>query len=104
MGERIEALVRIPLAIIYGIITGIWGFFAELAAIVNWFYALISGKRSETLADFVNQFVAYSYDVNRYLYMTTNKRAWPIEGELRVLEPTDLGKVKTKDQEHPEQL
>ncbi|MCD6558405.1 hypothetical protein DRN43_00760 [Thermococci archaeon] len=102
MGERIEALVRIPLAILYGIITGIWGFVAELAAIVNWFYALIFGKRSETLADFVNQFVAYSYDVNRYLYMATNKRAWPIEGELRILEPTDL--KKAKGQEYPEQL
>ncbi|AIF68862.1 hypothetical protein PAP_02150 [Palaeococcus pacificus DY20341] len=103
MGERIEALVRLPLAILYSIILGIWGFVVEIVVIFHWFYALIFGKRSKSLADFANTYVTYQYDVNRYLYLVTNERAWPAGKELRTLEPTDL-EQNVKAPQHPSQL
>jgi len=86
MGERLEALLRIPLAIIYGIIVGVWGFIAGLATVVHWFYALIRGKRHRGIAEFTNRFIAYAYEVYRYLYLVTNQRPWPI-GRSRVPPP-----------------
>jgi len=78
MGDRLEALLRIPLAFIYGIIIGIWGLITALAVIVHWFYALIRGKRHRGIAEFTNRFVFYVYEVDRYLSLVTNERPWPI--------------------------
>jgi hypothetical protein len=35
MGERVEALLRIPLALVYGVIAAVWGFITGLAVIVH---------------------------------------------------------------------
>jgi hypothetical protein len=78
MGERLEALLRIPLAIVYGIILAVWGFITALAVLVHWFHALILGRRHKGIAEFTNRFIAYVYEVYRYLYLVTNERPWPI--------------------------
>lgn len=78
MGDRLEALLRIPLAFVYGIIIGIWGLITVLAVMVHWFYALILGKRHRGIAEFTNRFVSYVYETYRYLYLVTNERPWPI--------------------------
>ncbi|MEM2865818.1 MAG: DUF4389 domain-containing protein [Candidatus Hadarchaeales archaeon] len=78
MGERAEALIRIPLAFVYGIIAWAWGLLTGLAVIVHWFHALILGRRHRGIAEFTNRFIAYVYEVYRYLYMVTNERPWPV--------------------------
>jgi len=81
MSERIEALLRIPLAILYGAIVGVWGLIVGIATIFHWFHTIILGRRHRGIAEFVNRYVAYLYTVYRYLWSTTNKRPWPI-GEM----------------------
>lgn len=91
MGERLELIIRIPLAIIYGIILGIWGLVVGIVAIVHWFYTLIRGKRHLGMAKFTNRYITYSLLVSRYLYLITNERPWPIgkKGPEEVL-PVDI--------------
>jgi len=92
MSERIEALLRIPLAFVYGVIIGIWGFIAGLATIVHWFYTIIYGKRHRGIAGFANRFLTYYYTVYRYLFFITNERPWPIGAKLgsSELRPVDI--------------
>jgi len=91
MGERIEALLRILFAIIYGLIAWIWGLLVSIIWIIHWFYVIFVGKRNQGLADFANKYVSYIYNVNRYLYFATNKRAWPLgDSELKEMETVDL--------------
>lgn len=78
MGERVEALLRIPLAFLYGVIAGVWGFIVGIGVIVHWFHAIILGRRHRGIAEFTNKFITYAYTIYRYLYFTTNERPWPI--------------------------
>ncbi len=71
-------MIRIPLAFVYGVIAWAWGIIACLAVIVHWFHALILGRRHRGIAEFTNRFIAYVYEVYRYLYMVTNERPWPV--------------------------
>ena len=74
MGERIEALVRIPLAILYAIIRDVLGIIVGFIVIVQFFYTLILGRRHEGMACFANQFASLSYHMSRYLYFATNEK------------------------------
>ncbi len=74
MGERIEALLRIPLGILYGIITDILGLVVGLVVVLQFFYTLILGRRHEGMACFANKFASLRYHVDRYLYFATNER------------------------------
>ncbi len=87
MGERFEALVRIVVGIISGIIIGLWGIVAQIAAILHWFYVLIFGKRSRRVAEFCHGWVHEVYRYTRYLVFHTNERPFPF---------TDLDKKKRK--------
>ncbi|MEM2299949.1 MAG: DUF4389 domain-containing protein [Candidatus Hadarchaeales archaeon] len=91
MGERLELILRIPLAIVYGIILAVWGFVAGLVVVIHWLYTLILGKRHLGMAKFTNRYVTYSLLVARYLYLITNDRPWPIgkKGPEEVL-PVDI--------------
>lgn len=93
MGERVEALIRIPLAFVYGVITMVWGLIIGIALIIHWFYTIILGKRHEEIAVFTNKYIAYLYEVYRYLYLTTNARAWPFGGsKIREIESVEVKK------------
>jgi hypothetical protein len=78
MGERTEALLRIPLAIVNGVLLAAWGLAAALVALAHWFHALIPGRRHKGIVEFTNRFIAYDYEVHRYLDLVTNRRPWPI--------------------------
>ena len=51
MGERNELLIRIPIAIVSGIVWGVWRYFIIVIGIINWIYTLFAGKRMKQLAD-----------------------------------------------------
>lgn len=91
MGERTEALLRIVLSIVYGLISYIWSLLIGIIWIIHWLYVLVVGKRNQGMAEFANKYVSYIYNVNRYILFTTNQRAWPLgDSELKEMDEVDL--------------
>ena len=87
MGERIEALLRIPLSLVYGIV--LWAL--SLVVTVTWFvmilYTLLLGERHRGLANFMNGYASLTYRVYRYLLFATNEHP---KLNLEPLEPCDF--------------
>ena len=95
MSERTEALMRILVAIVYGIILGIWKIVTEIVAIVHWFYVIFSGKRSRDLAEFCNLWTTQAYRFIRYMTFATNTRPFPFSDLGNVIEPVELKTEKS---------
>jgi len=76
-GERKEAWFRIIVAIVSGIILGIWKILIIVLAILNWLITVFSGKRNRELADFSESWNTESYKYARYLTFVSNKRPFP---------------------------
>ena len=96
MSERTEALMRIVVGIISGIILGIWKIIVELVSIVHWFYVIFTGKRSRDLAEFANIWVTQAYRFIRYMTFTTNTRPFPFSDLGAVLHPAELKTMQGK--------
>ena len=77
MTERTEALMRILVGIVSGMILGIWKSLVQIIAIVHWFIALIADKRNKGLADFCEMWNTQFYIYLRYMTFVTNKRPFP---------------------------
>ncbi|NJF24937.1 DUF4389 domain-containing protein [Thermococcus sp. Bubb.Bath] len=74
MGERVEALLRIPLAIVYGVILYVLGLAVGLVVLIQFFYTLILGKRHKGMARFANNYASLRYHILRYSSFATNER------------------------------
>ena len=77
MTERSEALVRIPVIIISGIVLAIWKSLVHLIAILHWFVVIFTNKRSKELADFCEIWNTQLYIFVKYLTFVSNKRPFP---------------------------
>ena len=77
MGERSEVFMRIVVAIVSGIILGVWRYFIIVLFIVNWFYTLFAGKRLKELTELSEVWNSQWYVFQRYLIFVTNKRPFP---------------------------
>ena len=77
MGERLEALMRIVVAIITGIILVIWKALIDLFGLINLIWTLISGKRIKELANLSEIWNTQQYAYSRYLRFVTNERPFP---------------------------
>jgi len=75
--ERIEALMRIPVAIVSGIILLVWRYFIYVLIIVNFFYTLFAGKRMEELAELSEIWNTQWYIFQRYIIFLSNYRPFP---------------------------
>ena len=75
--ERKEALLRVPIGIVSGLILGIWKMLIQVLAIVHWFMVLFTGKRNKSLADFSEIWNAECYRYLRYMTFVSNQRSWP---------------------------
>lgn len=82
--ERIEVLWRILVAIISGIILGIWRWLIVVIAIVHLVIVLINNKRDKALADFCEYWNSEFYRYVRYLTFVTNEKPFPFN-ELKKL-------------------
>jgi len=82
--ERIEALWRILIGIISGIILEVWGYLIAILAILNWLIALISGNRSKDLAMFCEYWNTELYKYMRYLTGVSNVRPFPFSSVERM--------------------
>jgi hypothetical protein len=77
MGERKEILIRIFVAIISGIILGVWRWFILLIGIVNWVYTLFVGKRIKQISELSEIWNTQIYVFLRYMTLVTNERPFP---------------------------
>lgn len=75
--ERIEALIRIPLAILYAIIWYCLGIIVGVLALVQFVVVLIRGKRINRISKFQNGATMYVYTNLRYLLFISNERPFP---------------------------
>lgn len=94
MSERTEALVRIPIGIVAGIIVELLSYLVIMLAICNFFYALVKDERHKGIADFANMWVSYQYRFFRYMTFATNKRVFPFADFEKELEPVDMRKLR----------
>tara|TARA_Y100000294_G_scaffold146002_1_gene141376 strand:- start:609 stop:884 length:276 start_codon:yes stop_codon:yes gene_type:complete len=90
MGERTEALLRIVIGIISGLILGLWKVIVQVVVILHWFYVIITGKRNKGMADFCNRWVTYAYAFLRYMTFSTNKRPFPFDNFGKDIEKVDM--------------
>ena len=77
MGERAEILMRILVAIVSGIILGVWKWFINALGIINWIYTLFAGKRIKRLAELSEIWNTQSYTFLRYMTLVSNHRPFP---------------------------
>lgn len=77
--ERREIFIRIVVAIISGIILGIWRWLIVALAVINWFYTLFVGKRNQEMAELSEIWNTQLYSYIRYLTFVTNKRPFPFD-------------------------
>jgi len=77
--ERKEALMRIIIGIISGIILSIWQYLIFAFGIINFFYTLFSGKRLKELADLSEIWNTQWYVFQRYMIFESNKKPFPFK-------------------------
>ena len=77
MSERTEILVRIFVAIVSGIILGIWKGLIFVLCIFNWLITLATGKRNKGIAEFSEYWNTETYKFIRYMTLVSNKRPFP---------------------------
>ena len=92
MTERIEALMRIVVGVVSGIILSIWKILVQVVAVIHFVYVLISGKKHKGLANFSNYWNVQVYKYLRYMTFTTNNKPFPFSNIEKELTVKDLKK------------
>ena len=77
MNERKEALMRIPVLIVTGILLSVWKMLINLFFIINFVLTLVTGKRIAELANMSETWNTQMYTFQRYLFFVTNERPFP---------------------------
>ncbi|MDP2628761.1 MAG: DUF4389 domain-containing protein [Nanoarchaeota archaeon] len=77
MSERTEAWMRIVVGIVSGIVFGVWRYFIIVLAVINFIYAIFSGKRLKELAEMSEIWNTQFYVFQRYMIFVTNERPFP---------------------------
>ena len=77
MSERLEALMRIVVGIVTGIVLYFWGYLIVILIVINFFYTVFSGKRLKEIADMCEIWNTQVYTFKRYLIFQSNKRPFP---------------------------
>ena len=92
MSEREEAIIRIFVGIVSGILLEIWKFVVAILAIFHWIYVILTGERHAGLAKFSNQYCTQKYKFNRYMTFVTNERPFPFNGSGKDVLPVVMKK------------
>ena len=64
--NRLTVLFRIILAIPHLVVSYVWGYVVQLAAIAQWFICVITGKRNHGIWEFTNNYLGYTARVGTY--------------------------------------
>ena len=78
--ERKEALFRILVLIISGIILALWRYLIYVLVIINFFIALFAGKRNKDIAEFCEYWNTEIYKFVHYITFVSNDRPFPFSG------------------------
>lgn len=92
--ERKEALMRIFVWIVSGIILTVWRFFIYLLVLVNLIYTVFMGKRLKDLAEMGEIWNTQWYIFQRYILFVSNKRPFPFEKLERKMSKYESGRNK----------
>lgn len=84
LSERKEAFFRIIVAIISGIILGVWRALVIVLGVINWLITIFSGKRNKAIAEFCEYWNTELYKYTRYLTSVSNKRPFPFSSLERM--------------------
>lgn len=82
--ERKEAIMRIIVGIISGIILEVWGIVVKVLGIINWFIQLFKAKRNRRLAKFCEPWNTEMYKYLRYMTAMSNHRPFPFSSIERM--------------------
>ena len=77
--ERMEALMRILVLIVSGIILGLWRGLVQILGVIHWFIVIITGTRNKDIAKFSEIWNTQMYIFLRYLTFVANERPFPFE-------------------------
>ncbi len=75
--ERKEALMRIVVGIVSGIILEAWRYFVAALALINFFYTIFAKKRMKELAEMSEIWNTQHYIFRRYMIFESNFRPFP---------------------------
>ena len=82
--EQKEALIRIIVGFVSGIVLYVWGVLIFVLFVVHWVMVLFSGKRDKGLADFCEYWNSEMYRFLRYMTFATNVRPFPFSEMVRL--------------------
>lgn len=77
MSERVDALMRIVVAIVTGIILAAWKALIDLFFIINFIWILISKKKIKDLATMSEVWNTQNYIFRRYIIFLTDEKPFP---------------------------
>ena len=75
--ERKEALMRIIVGIVSGIVLGIWKALIQIFVVINFIVTIFTGKRNKELAKLCEIWNTQVYTFLRYMTFSTNQRPFP---------------------------
>ena len=84
MSERKEAWFRIIVAIVSGIVLGVWKYFIFILGVLNWIIVVFSGKRNKGMAELSEPWNTEMYKFARYMTFVSNKRPFPFTDVERI--------------------
>ena len=94
MGERLEILMRIFVAIVTGIILGIWKIFIVVISVVNWIYTIFAGRRIKGISEMSEIWNTQQYIFVRYMILESNERPFPFRHLTRSISKFDSKKKR----------
>jgi len=74
MGARVELLVRILLMIVLGIVLSLWGIWIGICWVIQFFYILVTGKRSKFFNQQIKNYFNFWVKCQEYFLLLTDKR------------------------------
>ncbi len=77
--ESSEALMRIVVGIVSGIILSLWKMLVIALGVVNFLVALVTSKRNREIADFCEIWNTQMYIFLRYMTFVSNERPFPFK-------------------------
>jgi hypothetical protein len=75
--ERREAWMRIPVAIVSGIILHVWGFFIFIFALVQLILTIAEDRKNKELLRMCNVYLVQLYIFVKYVTFLSDKRPFP---------------------------
>ncbi len=79
VNESTEALMRIVVGFVTGIILGVWRMLVGILIIVNFFITLFTEKRNKEIAEFCEIWNTQMYIFLKYITFVSNERPFPFQ-------------------------